>query len=98
MTLQFSSERVAGPGTDPAIYHRHGSTDRFPIPTTPNNSADTLIVKNELRDRARDICVALEHQCAVIKDESLMIDPDCHDSMIFVWQTVPQHDDLHRIL
>ena len=27
-----------------------------------------------------------------------MIDLDCNDSMIFVWQTVPQYDDLHCIL
>jgi hypothetical protein len=42
--------------------------------------------------------VADNGQCAVIEDEPLMIDLDCHDSTIFVWQTVPQYDDLHCIL
>ena len=74
-----------------------GSTD-FPIPTTPNKSADTLIIENELGNCAPDIHVAHERQCAIIEDELLIIDSDCHDRMIFVWQTVPQHDDLHRIL
>jgi hypothetical protein len=30
--------------------------------------------------------VADNGQCAVIEDEPLMIDLDCHDSTIFVWQ------------
>ena len=75
-----------------------GSADCFPIPTAPNKSADTLIIENELGNCAPDIHVAHERQCAVIEDEPLVIDPDCNDRMIFVCQTVPQHDDLHRIL
>ncbi|SIO64485.1 hypothetical protein SAMN05443247_10424 [Bradyrhizobium erythrophlei] len=69
----------------------------FPIPTTPSKSADALIIENKLGNRAPDICVAHERQCAVIKIEPLIIDPDCHDSMIFVWRTASQHDDLHHI-
>jgi hypothetical protein len=75
----------------------NASTGRFATPTVPDKSPNTLIVKNEFRNRPRDICVAHERQCAVIEYEPLTIDPDCRDSMIFIWETVPQHDDLHRI-
>jgi hypothetical protein len=47
----------------------------FPIPTTPNKSADALIIENKLGTRAPDTYVAHERQCAVIKDEPLIIDP-----------------------
>src|SRR5262249_22035668 len=58
------------------------STDRLPIPTTPNKSADTLIIENELGNGAPDIHVAHKRQCEVIEDEPLIIDPDGHDRMI----------------
>src|SRR5690349_20986768 len=86
-----------GPGIDPTISGT-GSTNRFPFPTTPNKSLDTLMVEDELGDRPRDICIAHERQCAVIEDEPLIVDPDCHDSMIFVREAIPQHDNLHGIL
>ena len=82
--------------SDPGIRQRRLAA-RFPIPTAPDKSAHTLIVENELWDRALHIHVAHECQCAVIEDEPLMIDPRCHDSMIFVWLAIPQYDDFHCI-
>src|SRR5215831_20850342 len=96
-TMQQFRSLISSQPSDAGICHRKGSTDCFPISTTPNESGDTLIIENELGNRAPDIHVAHERHCPVVENEPLMINTDCHHSMIFIWQTVPQYDDLHRI-
>src|SRR5215471_9006165 len=88
-TMRQFRSLISSQPSDAGICHWKGSTDCFPIRATQNESGDTLIIENELGNRAPDIHVAHERQCAVIEDEPLIIDPDCHDSMVFVWQTVP---------
>ena len=93
---RYGTPSIRGPQAEREIV-RIESAARSRAPTHPVESPDTLIVEDELRDRPRDLCVAHERQCAVVEDEPPMIDPDCHDSMIFVRQSVPQHSDPHFI-